>query len=131
MRARVCRACSWRSAESYRRRCPLTFATVSSYHPTSHPSIPRMNCKEGRIMSTSTNEAIYRRLIEEGFNQGNLAVCDEIVAAGALRHQRGGGGGGAEGAQKTIKNFRSGFAGFPNTNDEVGARGDKVWGGPP
>jgi len=41
-------------------------------------------------MSTSTNEAIYRRLIEEGFNQGNLAVCDEIVAAGALEHQRGG-----------------------------------------
>src|SRR2546428_3315199 len=110
MRARVCRACSWRSAESYRRRCPLTFATVSSYHPTSHPSIPRMNCKEGRIMSTSTNEAIYRRLIEEGFNQGNLAVCDEIVAAAAPRPRRRGGGGGDPGAKETLQYLSRGVS---------------------
>jgi len=86
-----------------------------------------MNCKEGRIMSTSTNEAIYRRLIEEGFNQGNLAVCDEIVAAGALEHQRGGGGDGTEGAKNTIKYLRSVFADFHITIDELVAVGDKVW----
>src|SRR6266566_2036312 len=40
---------------------------------------------------SATNEAIYRRLIEEGFNQGNLEVADELVAPGAIEHQRGGG----------------------------------------
>ena len=29
---------------------------------------------------TVSNESIYRRMIEEGFNQGNLAVVDELVA---------------------------------------------------
>src|SRR6266851_432013 len=94
MRARVCLACSWRSVESYRRRCPLTFVIVSSYHGFSHPSIPRMNCtKERGAMSSTTNEAVYRRLIEEGFNQGNLAVVEEVISVGDKLwvRQRGGG----------------------------------------
>ena len=36
-------------------------------------------------------EAIYRRLIDEGFNEGNLAVVDELFAPDAREHQRGGG----------------------------------------
>ena len=35
-------------------------------------------------MTAAINEANYRRLIEEGFNQGNLEVADELVANGAL-----------------------------------------------
>ncbi|HSS93027.1 MAG TPA: ester cyclase [Candidatus Dormibacteraeota bacterium] len=46
---------------------------------------------QGGDMSTPSNEAIYRRLIEEAFNGGNLEVADELVAPGALEHQRGGG----------------------------------------
>ena len=42
-------------------------------------------------MSASTNESIYRRIIEEGFNQGKLEVADELVAPNAVEHQRGGG----------------------------------------
>jgi hypothetical protein len=38
-------------------------------------------------MTVPSNEAIYRRLIEEGFNQGNLAVVDDLVAPGAREHQ--------------------------------------------
>src|SRR6266702_4643673 len=52
---------------------------------------------------SATNEAIYRRLIEEGFNQGNLEVADELVAPGAIEHQRGGGGDGPVGTKNTIK----------------------------
>ncbi len=44
---------------------------------------------------SATNEAIYRRLIEEGFNKGNLEVADELVATGAIERQRGGGGDGS------------------------------------
>jgi predicted ester cyclase len=73
-----------------------------------------------------SNEAIYRRLIEEGFNQGNLAVVDELVAPGALEHQRGARDG-VEGTKDTIKYLRSAFPDFKITIDEVVMAGDKVW----
>ena len=75
---------------------------------------------------TVSNESIYRRMIEEGFNQGNLAVVDELVAPGASEHQRGGGDG-IEGTKNTIKYLRSAFPDFKITIDEVVVSGDKVW----
>ena len=32
-------------------------------------------------------ETIARQLIEEGFNQGNLDVCDELAADNLVEHQ--------------------------------------------
>jgi predicted ester cyclase len=78
-------------------------------------------------MTDSSNEAIYRRLIEEGFNHGNLAVADELVAPNAREYQRGGGGDGPEGVKNTIKYLRSAFPDFMITIDEVAVSGDKVW----
>ena len=77
-------------------------------------------------MSTSTNEAKYRRLIEEGFNKGNLAVVDELIAPDAVEHQRGGAPG-REGAARTIKYLRAAFPDFTITIDELVVAGDKVW----
>jgi predicted ester cyclase len=78
-------------------------------------------------MAPSNNEAIYRRIIEEGFNQGNLAVADELVAEGAVEHQRGGAGDGPEGLKRTISILRSAFPDFTLTIEELVAVGDKVW----
>jgi predicted ester cyclase len=78
-------------------------------------------------MSTTSNEAIYRRIIEEGFNQGDLAVVDELVGANAIEHQRGGAGDGPDGVKRTITILRSAFPDFKITIDEVVAVGDKVW----
>ena len=75
---------------------------------------------------TVSNESIYRRMIDEGFNQGNLAVVDELVAPGAREHQRGAGDG-IEGTKNTIKYLRSAFPDFKITIDEVVVAGDKVW----
>jgi predicted ester cyclase len=75
---------------------------------------------------TVSHEAIYRRMIEEAFNQGNLAVVDELVAPGAREHQRGAGDG-IEGTKNTIKYLRSAFPDFKITIDEVVVSGDKVW----
>jgi len=36
-------------------------------------------------MST-TQEAVARRLIEVGFNEGNLAVADELIASDMVEH---------------------------------------------
>jgi predicted ester cyclase len=78
-------------------------------------------------MTATSNEAIYRRIIEEGFNQGNLAVVDELVGANAIEHQRGGAGDGPDGVKRTISILRSAFPDFKITIDEVAAVGDKVW----
>jgi predicted ester cyclase len=78
-------------------------------------------------MSASTNESIYRRIIEEGFNQGKLEVADELVAPNAVEHQRGGAGDGPEGLKRTIKILRGAFPDFTITIDEVVTVGDKVW----
>jgi predicted ester cyclase len=74
----------------------------------------------------TTNESIYRRIIEEGFNQGRLEVADELVAPGAVEHQRGSADG-PEGLKRTIKYLRSAFPDFTLTITEVVAVGDKVW----
>jgi len=73
-----------------------------------------------------SNESIYRRLIEEGFNQGNLAVVDELVAPNSREHQRGSEDG-PEGARKTITYLRSAFPDFKITIDDVVVAGDMVW----
>jgi predicted ester cyclase len=78
-------------------------------------------------MSASTNESIYRRIIEEGFNQGRLEIADELVAPNAVEHQRGGAGDGPEGLKRTIKILRGAFPDFTITIDEVVTVGDKVW----
>jgi predicted ester cyclase len=77
-------------------------------------------------MSGSGNEAMYRRLIEEGFNQGNLAVADELVAPNAREHQRGAEDG-PEGVKKTITYLRTAFPDFKITIDEILVSGDKLW----
>jgi len=73
-----------------------------------------------------SNESIYRRLIEEGFNQGKLAVVDELVAPNSREHQRGSEDG-PEGARKTITYLRSAFPDFKITIDDVVVVGDMVW----
>ncbi len=78
-------------------------------------------------MTATSNEAIYRRIIEEGFNRGDLAVVDELVSPNAIEHQRGGAGDGPEGVKRTIAILRSAFPDFTITIDEVAAVGDKVW----
>ena len=77
-------------------------------------------------MHPTTNESIYRRIIEEGFNQGRLEIADELIAPGAAEHQRGTADG-PEGLKKTIKILRSAFPDFTITITELVAVGDKVW----
>ncbi|HXC79930.1 MAG TPA: ester cyclase [Candidatus Acidoferrum sp.] len=77
-------------------------------------------------MHPNANESIYRRIIEEGFNQGRLDVADELVAPGAVEHQRGGADG-PEGLKKTIKILRIAFPDFTITITELVSVGDKVW----
>jgi steroid delta-isomerase-like uncharacterized protein len=37
-------------------------------------------------VSAEDNKAIFRRIVEEGFNKGNMSVLDELVAANHVNH---------------------------------------------
>ncbi len=78
-------------------------------------------------MSGPSNEAIYRRLIDEVFNEGHLDVADELVAPSSISHQRGGGGDGPEGVKRTASVLRKTFPDFTLTIQDLVVDGDKVW----
>lgn len=77
-------------------------------------------------MSTETNIAATRRLIDEGFTGDNLAVCDELVSPDCVEHQRGLKPG-IEGAKETIRTLHTWFSEFKLTIVDLVASGDTVW----
>ena len=79
-------------------------------------------------MST-TQEAVARRLIEVGFNEGNLAVADELIASDMVEHQDFGPdhAPGPEGVKAVIASLRRAFPDFHLAIDDVAVRDDLVW----
>lgn len=74
-------------------------------------------------------EAVVRRLIDEGFSQGRLAVADELIADDCVEHQNFGPGHapGAEGVKAVIASLRRGFSDFTLTIEDLTVAGDVVW----
>lgn len=72
------------------------------------------------------NAAIFRRIIEEGFNQGNLAALADLVAPDAREHQRGLQPGLA-GLRSTIVGLRRDLPDLTLTIEDLVAVRDKVW----
>lgn len=77
-------------------------------------------------MSIETNIAATRRLIDEGFTSGDLAVCDTLVAPDCLENQRGLKPG-IEGVKDTIRTLHSWFSDFDLTIVDLVASDDTVW----
>jgi predicted ester cyclase len=77
-------------------------------------------------MSVETNIAATRRLIEEGFSVGNLAVCEELISPDSVENQRGLKPG-IEGAKDTIRTLHTWFSDFELTIVDLVASGDTVW----
>jgi len=73
-----------------------------------------------------TNKALLLRLIDEGFNKGNLAVVDEVVSPDAKEHQRGNHDG-VEGTKEVINTLRKWFPDFSMRAEDIVTSGDKVW----
>ncbi|MBI3978014.1 MAG: ester cyclase [Chloroflexi bacterium] len=79
-------------------------------------------------MSVEQNKAILRRIPEEVFNKGNLAIADEIFAADYVEHVPLPPGlpAGLEGLKQFVTIVRSAFPDFHYTIDDVIAEGDQV-----
>ena len=78
-------------------------------------------------MQTEANKAVYRRFIEEGFNQGRLATLDEVLAPSYVNHSAPPGSPpGADGVKQIIRHFRSAFPDLRIEIHEQVAEGDLV-----
>jgi predicted ester cyclase len=76
-----------------------------------------------------TAEVVARRLIDEGFSQGRLEVCDELVSADIVEHQEFGPNhaAGPEGVKAVIASLRRAFSDFELHIDDLVVTGDTVW----
>jgi predicted ester cyclase len=72
------------------------------------------------------NKALMLKLIEEGFNRGDLSVVDEVFAVDSKEHQRGNSDG-PTGTKEVIETLRGWFPDFEMHAEDVVAAGDKVW----
>jgi predicted ester cyclase len=77
----------------------------------------------------SQPETVARRLIEDGFNAGNLEVADELTAPDAVEHQDFGPdhAPGPEGVRSVIASLRRAFPDFHLAIEELSVDGDLVW----
>ena len=80
-------------------------------------------------MAANKNEENYRRLIEEGFNKGNMAAVDEVVSADLKEHENMPPGipPGLAGLKILIGALRAAFPDGKTTIDDITMDGDKVW----
>ncbi len=78
---------------------------------------------------TSTPESIVRKLIEKGFNEGDLGVVDAITSPGLVEHQNFGPAHapGVEGVRAVVASLRRAFPDFRLTIEDVAVTGDAVW----
>ncbi len=78
-------------------------------------------------MSTEGNKALIRRWFEECYNQGNVAVADELIAPNYVNHSAPHGqASGLEGEKRYITLIRSAFPDFLATIEDQIAERDKV-----
>jgi len=76
-----------------------------------------------------TAEAVVRRLIDEGFNDANLDVCDEVIAPSLVEHQEYGPNHapGAEGVKAVIASLHRAYSGFRLAIEHLTVDGGLVW----
>ena len=77
-------------------------------------------------MSTEENKAHDRRLFEEGWNQGNTAVFDELIAADFIGHNPEGDIHGLEEYKQFYATNRSAFPDMRFSLEDQIAEGDRI-----
>ncbi len=78
-------------------------------------------------MSIEENKMIVRRLYEEFFNRGNLAIADELIAPNYVNHTAPPGQAlGSEGVKHRGARLRAAFPDLRSTIEDIIAEGDRV-----
>jgi predicted ester cyclase len=78
-------------------------------------------------MTPQENTEIFRRMVEEGFNKGNLDALDALFVPNFQEHQHGMVPPNLEGVKGAITYLRSVFPDLTLTIEDSIADGDTVW----
>ena len=78
-------------------------------------------------MSPSDHQRVFRRLIEEAFNGGCLAVLDEVLTADFADHSPCRQQGGADALRERIALLRLAMPDLHVWIDDIAAAGDMTW----
>jgi predicted ester cyclase len=78
-------------------------------------------------MSTETNVATARRLLEQGFGEGDLTIVDECVSPQFVEHQNGAEGSGPGAMKRIIRGLHESFSPLSLEIEDAVAAGDDVW----
>ena len=78
-------------------------------------------------MSPSDHKRVFRRLIEEAFNGGCLAVLDEVLTADFADHSPCRQQGGADALRARIALLRQAMPDLHTWIDDIAAAGDMTW----
>ena len=83
----------------------------------------------GVSVPASSNEAVLRRVYEQGIVKGNLSVLDESLDRNFVDHEPlpPGFKPGVEGVKQLFTALRTGFPDLQVTMNDVANQGDKVW----
>ena len=77
-------------------------------------------------MTEESNLAASRRVLEEGFNTGDLDVIDEVCAENFVGHDAMTGDQDREAAKQSMAGYRAAFPDLHFTIEDIFAAGDKV-----
>jgi len=106
-------------------RQPLDTVTT----PGQARSEPAWQSKRRRPISTEQNKTLVRRYWEEVWNNGNLAVVDELIATDFDGHPLTGEpdfGRGLAGQKQLVGMYRTAFPDLHMTIEDLTAEGDRI-----
>ena len=76
----------------------------------------------------NTNVELFRKIIEDGFSKGDVAIVDEIASPDFVEHQYGFTPPNASSVKRAIVGLHKAFPDFSLTIEELVTADDKVWG---
>jgi len=77
-------------------------------------------------MAAEANKELVRRLIEEAWNKGNLAVIDELISPDYVLHIDAPGAPGREGYKQAVEMHHAAWSDLRLTIEDMIAEGNKV-----
>ena len=78
-------------------------------------------------VSGEENKSVFSRVVDEGYNKGNLTALDQLFAPNFSDHQNGIQPPTLEGVKGFIRNARTAFPDLTLTIEEIVSVRDKTW----
>jgi len=107
---------------------PLVFLLCFTFGCQEKEAMAELEAMKAQAEVEAQNKDIIKRYNDEFWNTGNMAVADEIVADGYVRHDPASPEDitGCDGLKQLVTMFRNAYPDFHSTYEDMFAKGDKV-----